>query len=459
MPTVKPTLPKGTRDFLPENMWRRQYVINTIKNIFERYGYEPLETPAIEKLEVLSGKYGEEGESLIFKVLKRGTPLEELLRDRKELVVQDYHELVNEALRYDLTVPLSRVVAMYQHELIFPFKRYQIQPVWRADRPQRGRYREFYQCDVDTIGTESMLADAEAIAIVYEVLNSLKFKKFKIRINNRKILNGIVNYAGILAEKGHLVFIAIDKLEKIGLEGVQKELAERGINSKQADKIFQVLEISQTSKKVLEELAGGFAEVEEIRQGTEELLQIVQHLKNLDVPDTYYKIDLYLARGLGYYTGPIHESVVEEPKIGSLTGGGRYDNLIGMFSGREIPATGVAFGIERIIDVLSQQDMLPESKTKSEVLVTLFDESTVEASLKFTQQLRKAGVHAEHFFDLSKLKKQFTFADKKKIPFVVIIGPDEMQKQQVTIKELSTGEQKVLQWEEAVKFILQAHSE
>ena len=218
MSIVKPSIPKGTRDFLPQQMFRRQHVINTVKDIFERYGYEPLETPSVEKLDVLSGKYGDEGESLIFKVLKRGTGLELLNREHKEFVVKEFKDLVDEALRYDLTVPLSRVVAMYQNELIFPFKRYQIQPVWRADRPQRGRYREFYQCDVDTVGTESMLADAEIIAIVYDVLSNLKFKNFKIRINNRKILNGILNYAEVKPEQGNSVFIAMDKLDKIGID-------------------------------------------------------------------------------------------------------------------------------------------------------------------------------------------------------------------------------------------------
>jgi histidyl-tRNA synthetase len=453
MTVIKPTLPKGTRDFLPEQMFRRQYVIDTAKEIFEKYGYEPLETPAIEKLEVLSGKYGDEGEPLIFKVLKRGTGLEDLLRDRRELVVKEYGELVEEALRYDLTVPLSRVVAMYQNELTFPFKRYQIQPVWRADKPQRGRYREFYQCDVDTVGTESMLADAESIAVVYEVLSTLGFERFKIRLNNRKILNGLLSYAGVKPEAGNSVFIAIDKLEKIGMDGVKKELAKKGLSEGTTNKILKVLEISGDAEQILSELSGNFAEFETLMQGTEELNQIISYLGDLGVPKTNYTIDLYLVRGLGYYTGPIHEAVVEEPKIGSLTGGGRYDQLIGMFLGQNVPATGTAFGIERIIDVMDQLEMLPEAKTKTHVLVTIFDESTRELSLQFTQLLRRAGVNAEFYIDMTKLKKQFSYANKREIPFVVIIGPDEAATKQVTIKSMKTGEQKTLSSEKAIRML------
>lgn len=450
---IKPTLPKGTRDFLPQQMFRRQYVIDTLKNIFESYGYEPLETPAIEKLDVLSGKYGDEGEQLIFKVLKRGTGLEELQKGRDEFVVTEYKDLVEEALRYDLTVPLSRVVAMYQNELVLPFKRYQIQPVWRADRPQRGRFREFYQCDVDSVGTDSMLADAEAIAIINEVLTTLGFKKFKIRINNRKILNGILTYAGIPPEKSAAIFIVIDKLEKIGLDGVKSELKKREISGEEITKIFSILEISGEPGEVLSELSTSFGDAEELIEGATELSQIMQFLDGLNVPESNYTIDLYLARGLGYYTGPIYESLVEQPKIGSLSGGGRYDQLIGMFLGKDIPATGTSFGIERIIEVMTQLNMLPEAKTKTQVLVTQFDESTQKASLNFSQSLRKAGIKTETFLNRAKLKKQFTYADRKQIPFVVIIGPDEEAARKVTIKNLQTGEQQTWSREEGVKFL------
>ncbi|NIR51956.1 histidine--tRNA ligase [candidate division KSB1 bacterium] len=450
---AKPNLPKGTRDFLPEQMFRRQYAMNLIREIFEKYGYEPLETPSIERLDVLSGKYGDEGEKLIFKVLKRGTGLENLLHEQDQFVVRKYQDLVDEALRYDLTVPLSRVVAMHQHGLVFPFKRYQIQPVWRADRPQRGRYREFYQCDVDTVGTESMLADAEAIVIVYEVLTALGFKNFRLRINNRKILNGILHYAEVKPEAENSALITIDKLEKIGFDGVKNELQEKGLTATSVNRIFSILEITGKPKDLLSELRNSFSEIDSLRDGADELEEICDYLPDFGVPDAYYDIDLFLARGLGYYTGPIHESIVEEPKIGSLSGGGRYDQLIGMFLGRDIPATGVAFGIERIIDVMAQLDMFPPSRTKTRALVTIFDETTRATSLKFSQELRKSDVPTESVFDPSKLKKQFTYADKRGIPFVVIIGPEELAQNRVTIKEMKTGEQKTLDWGKAVEFL------
>ncbi len=462
MAVIKPSLPKGTRDFLPEQMLRRQFVMDKIRTIFEKYGYQPLETPSIEKLDVLSGKYGDEGEQLIFKVLKRGTGLEGLRKGESEFVVHRYGELVDEALRYDLTVPLSRVVAMYNRELVLPFKRYQIQPVWRADRPQRGRYREFYQCDADTVGTKSMLADAETIAIVYDVLSTLGFRKFKIRINNRKILNGIMTYAGIGSERSPQVFVAIDKLEKIGLDGVKKELSGREISKTEIDKILSVFEISGLVESgedglpspaingkpeaVLAELAKSFTDIEEIQEGTKELQEIVGMLKTFGLPEAFYQIDLFLVRGLGYYTGPIHESVVasesgKEPRIGSLTGGGRYDRLIGMFLGRDIPAVGTAFGIERIIDVMTQLDMFPDMKTKTQVLVTIFDDTTKDASLELCRELRQANIRTESYMELTKLKKQFSYADKKQIPFIAIIGPDELAENRVTIKNLKSGEQ------------------
>lgn len=453
MPHIQPSLPKGCRDFLPQQMLRRHFVINTIRNIFEKYGYEPLETPSIEKLEVLSGKYGEEGEQLIFKVLRRGTGLEKLRREGGEFVVRDYSELVEEALRYDLTVPLSRVVAMYQNQLLFPFKRYQIQPVWRADRPQRGRYREFYQCDVDVVGTESMLADAETIAIVYDVLATLGFEQFKIRINNRKILNGLLTHAGIPSELGNAVFVAIDKLDKIGLDGVRKELGERGLAEPAIQKILSFLEISGAPEAIFGEITDLASDSGAIQEGVDELKQIFATLPALGVPETRCQVDLFLVRGLGYYTGPIHESVLEQPQMGSLTGGGRYDELVGMFLGRDIPATGTAFGIERIIDVMDELDMFPDTRTTTSVLVTLFDENTGDASLRFAQHLRSAGIPTETFFSLAKMKKQLTYANKKGIPFVAIIGPQEQERDEVTLKDMRSGEQQRLAPGAAVEFV------
>ncbi|MFQ5769454.1 MAG: histidine--tRNA ligase, partial [bacterium] len=317
---------------------------------------------------------------------------------------------------------------------------------------------EFYQCDVDTVGTESMLADAETIAIIYDVLTTLGFKKFSIRINNRKVLNGILNYAGVDSDKGTSVFIAIDKLDKIGKNGVKKELNDKGISNTAVNKIFSILEISGQPEQVLTDLSNSFSAIDTLQKGTEELKQILTYLDDLSIPRENFKIDLYLVRGLGYYTGPIYESVVEEPNIGSLSGGGRYDKLIGLFLGRDIPATGVAFGIERIIDVMAQLEMFPALKTKTDVLVTLFDRTTLQASLTLTQQFRSSGINAEHFFELTKIKKQFAYANRKKIPFVAIIGPDELATEQVTIKNMKTGKQQQLQREKVLEYLKKVKS-
>ncbi|OQX87521.1 histidine--tRNA ligase, partial [candidate division KSB1 bacterium 4484_87] len=420
MEMIKPGIPKGTRDFLPEQMLRRQYVINIIKTVFEKYGYQPLETPSIERLDVLSGKYGEEGEQLMFKILKRGTGIEKVGYSLKEFTVTNFRDIVDLGLRYDLTVPLCRVVAMYRNEITLPFKRYQIQPVWRADRPQKGRYREFFQCDADNVGSASMLADAETIALINEILLKLGFKKFKIKINNRKILTGLVEYAGVSAELGIDVCVAIDKFEKIGIDGVKAELVKREIPEISIKKLLPVLEIQGDPKNVLDEVGALLAESQIGTEGVEELKELIGYLEPLGVSAENYTIDLYLARGLSYYTGPIFESVVEEPRIGSLTGGGRYDKLIGMFLGEDIPATGTTLGIERIIDVMTELNMLPEAKTSTKALVTVFDEGTKMASLQLVKKLRAAGINAEIFLDSANLKKQFKYANKQGIPFVII---------------------------------------
>ena len=441
MKIIKPSIPKGTRDFLPEQMLRRQLVMNTIRTVFEKYGYEPLETPSFEKLDILSGKFGEEGEQLIFKLLKRGTGIEKVGRDKKEFTISKFSDLVDEALRYDLTVPLSRVIAMYQNEITIPFKRYQMQPVWRGDRPQKGRYREFYQCDADTVGSASMLADAETIALINEILTTLGFKKFKIRINNRKILSGIVEYSGVDVGRSNEVCVAIDKLEKIGVDGVKQELLERDIPQTAVNKILPILEISGENETIINDVTTQLKSSEIGMKGIDEINELLSYVPTLGVPQQNYVIDLHLARGLSYYTGPIYESIVEEPNIGSLTGGGRYDELVGMFLGKNIPATGTTIGIERIIDVMTELNMLPESKTKTQALVTIFNEDTKKASLKITNQLRSTGISTEIFFDSGGLKKQFKYANKKGIPFVIILGPDEILKKVLSVKNMNSGEQ------------------
>jgi len=442
MKSIKPSIPKGMRDFLPEQMLRRNFVIDTVKTIFEKYGYEPLETPAIEKMEILAGKYGEEGDQLLFKILKRGTGIEKVGKDILEFSVSKFSDVVDFGLRYDLTVPLCRLIAMYPNEITLPFKRYQIQPVWRADRPQKGRYREFWQCDADTVGSASMLADAESIAIVNEVLTTLGFEQFKIRINNRKILSGIVEYAGVEKERGNEVCIAIDKLEKIGLDGVKAELQHRDIPQEAIEKIIPVLEIKGSTDTILDDVATVLRSSEIGLEGINEIKALLSFTDNLGVPKDNYAVDLYLARGLEYYTGPIYESVVDKPKIGSLTGGGRYDELVGMFLGHNIPATGTTIGIERIIDVMTELNMLPETKTTTKVLVTVFNEDVRSQSLSVVQDLRNAGINTEVFFDSGGLKKQFGYAHKKGIPFVVILGPDELARGEITVKDMNSGEQK-----------------
>ena len=447
---IKPTLPKGTRDFLPAQMLKREKVLNLIKSVFEKFGYDPLETPAFENLEVLSGKYGEEGERLIFKILKRGEELKEALKQKgaSEEAGQTLSDL---ALRYDLTVPLCRVIAMYPNEIKLPFKRYQIQPVWRADRPQKGRYREFYQCDVDIVGSSSILADFEILQITNEILAQLGFTKFLIKINNRKILTGIVEYCGIEPGRGNEISIILDKLEKIGKGGIKKELQEKKISSKVTDKLLPVLEIQGSYQQILEKLRNYLKDSKIGIEGIKETEELFSYLEKSEIPKENYKLDLFLARGLEYYTGPIFESVVESPPIGSLTGGGRYDKLIGIFLGRDIPATGTTIGIERIIDAMTELSLLPEVKTKTEVLVTIFNPETKLNSLQIAEKLRRSGFKTEIYFgEKDGLRDQIGYANSKGIPLVIIIGPEEIKQNKIVIKNLKSGTQESISADELV---------
>ena len=418
---IKPRLYKGTRDFLPEQMIKRNYVIDIIKNIFEKFGFDPLETPAMELWETLSGKYGEEGDRLTYRFIDRG---------KREV-----------GLRYDLTVPLSRVIALYP-EISKPFKRYQIQPVWRADKPQKGRFREFYQCDIDIVGSTSMLADAEIISALYHVLRDLKFKKFTIRINSRKILSGITEISGASLEKEAEVARSIDKFDKIGLKGVREELISRGIESRGADKILQVLGIEGSNKDRLRKLTDLLKTSKTGLAGIKEIEDLLNYLKMLEVPEQQILFDLYLARGLDYYTGPIYETVVDEPRIGSITGGGRYDNLIGLFSGQNQPATGSSIGLERIITVMDELKMFPEDlKTSVEVLITVFDASCLPYSIKIANLLRQENINCDLYSGESKLRGQFGLANDRNIPIAVVAGPDEIKINNVNIKNMRTGKQ------------------
>lgn len=428
------------RDFLPEDVRRRQYVIGVIAEIFQQYGFEPLETPSVENLETLQGKYGEEGDRLIFKILKRGEGAETGQADL--------------ALRYDLTVPLARVVAEYRSKLPKFFKRYQVQPVWRADRPQKGRFREFYQCDVDAIGSTSMTVEAEMLAAAADVLQKLGFNDFKIVVNHRKLLNAILNASGIPAALHGAALVAMDKVDKIGVDGVRKEFAERGLEPDAAGKLAATL-------GTVSGLAGldGLALGEEGQLAIRELKELFA-LSAQTSAGSHLELDAYLARGLSYYTGPIFEIRVAD-LAGSLGGGGRYDDLIGMFSGETIPATGISLGLERILVVMGERKMFPESvvSTPADVMVVQWFANRTELYLAFATELRRAGLRVELYPDApaddgKKVgDKQFKYAAARGIPYVAVIGADELANSTVAIKNMKTGEQKSVPRAEVAKWL------
>jgi len=414
MEIIKPRLPKGMRDILPQKMILRQYVMNVVEQVFAEFGFEPLITPSVELAEILLGKYGPDAEKLIYMVEHPGG---------KEKL----------ALRYDLSVPLSRVVAQYPN-LPKPFRRYQIAPVWRAERPQKGRYREFWQCDADIVGSSSMLADAEIVALIYTILKRLGFEQFTIMINNRKILTGIGQYAGVPEERLPGLYRAIDKLEKIGIDGVREELLKAGLDASTANRLLDLLKPAETVDDLRRELADYPIALE----GMAELEELLGYLSALGVADDFYRLNLSMVRGLDYYTGPIFETVVEKPRIGSITGGGRFDGLVGMFSTRSYPATGTTIGIERIIDVMEELDMFPPGvgNTLVQVLVTVFDADLLYESLKLLTELRNSGLHCELYYGTASLGNQVRYALRKGIPLLVIIGPDELASAQVTARDL-----------------------
>ena len=454
MPSPKTQPARGMRDFLPEDVRKREYVIGVIKEVYERYGFEPLETPAAENIETLMGKYGEEGNQLIFKILKRGV-----------------HEGTGEAdlaLRYDLTVPLARVVAEYRDKLPKFFKRYQIQPVWRADRPARGRFREFYQCDVDVLGSRSMIVEAEICAAASEVLTKLGFSDFCVRINHRKALTGILGVAGVALEKHEAALIALDKLDKIGTDGVRKEFVARGVNEVAGDRLLnffstlasleQAAEIvaeeksrQALNKAVLGRIVEFVSDNELGAQGVAELQSILDYVDAMGLSDRL-KIDPSLARGLSYYTGAIMEISVKD-LAGSLGGGGRYDNLVGMFAGQDIPACGFSLGLERILVVMSEREMFPASvgTAPADVMVAIWNEDSIDESIKLAQELRAAGLRVDLYPEADKLGKQFKYASSVGVPFVAVIGEDERAKGQVALKNMRSGEQRTVAREELAK--------
>ncbi len=449
----KPTIPKGTRDFSPEEMAKRNYIFNTIREVYHLYGFQQIETPAMETLSTLMGKYGEEGDKLLFKIQNSGDCFsgitdEELLSRNAAKLARRFCE---KGLRYDLTVPFARYVVMHREELTFPFKRYQIQPVWRADRPQKGRYREFYQCDADVVGSDSLLNEVELMQIVDRV-----FSRFGIRvcikINNRKILTGIAEIIGE-AEKIVDITVAIDKLDKIGLEHVNAELRDKGISDEAIAKLQPIILLSGSNDEKLATLKQVLAASETGLKGVEESAFILNTLQAMELKNEI-ELDLTLARGLNYYTGAIFEVKALDVQIGSITGGGRYDNLTGVFGLSGVSGVGISFGADRIFDVLNQLDLYPrEAVNGTQLLFINFGEKEAAFALQALKQAREAGIRAEIFPDASKMKKQMSYANAKKIPFVALVGENEMAEKKVTLKNMTSGEQQLLAIEEAIHCI------
>ncbi|MFT3752922.1 MAG: histidine--tRNA ligase [Paludibacter sp.] len=444
----KPSIPKGTRDFTPQEMANRNYIFNTIKDVFRLYGFQQIETPAMENLSTLMGKYGEEGDKLLFKILNSGDYLNGL--NDQELLERNSVKLTNKisekGLRYDLTVPFARFVVQNRDKISFPFKRYQIQPVWRADRPQKGRYREFYQCDVDVVGSDSLLNELELIQIVDEVYRRLKINVV-VKINNRKILSGIAEIIGE-AEKITDITVAIDKMDKIGLEKVNEEIASKGISQEAIDKLQPILKLSGSNAEKLDQLKTVLAESEVGLKGVTELETIFGLCEAMKV-ETRIELDLTLARGLNYYTGAIFEVKALDVEIGSITGGGRYDNLTGVFGMEGVSGVGISFGADRIYDVLNQLDLYPETSTEqTRVLFVSFGNQELMYCLPWLNALRAKGINAEIYPEPAKMKKQMGYADNKKIPFVAIVGETEMNEGKVMLKNMKTGEQTLVSQEE-----------
>lgn len=449
----KPSIPKGTRDFSPVEMAKRNYIFNTIKDVYALYGFQQIETPAMETLQTLMGKYGEEGDKLLFKVLNSGDFLSKVSKEEimGENSLRVATKISEKGLRYDLTVPFARYVVMHRDELQMPFKRYQIQPVWRADRPQKGRYREFYQCDADIVGSDSLLNEVELMQIVDTV-----FTKFginvQIKINNRKILAGIAEYIGY-PDKIVDITVAIDKLEKIGIEAVNQELSANGISEESIVKLQPILSLAGTNEEKLNTISATIASSETGLKGVEETRFILEKLKMIGLKNEI-QLDLTLARGLNYYTGAIFEVKALDTPMGSITGGGRYDNLTGIFGLSGLSGVGISFGADRIYDVLNTLDLYPqEAVTTTSVLFINFGEKELEYCLPIVNKVRKAGLSAEIYPDNVKMKKQMAYANAKNIPFVVLAGDSEIEAGKVTLKNMITGAQSLVSIDELIEKI------
>ncbi|MFC0183770.1 histidyl-tRNA synthetase [Pseudarcicella hirudinis] len=447
----KPSLVKGTRDFGPDKMVKRNFIFDTIKQTFQRFGFMPLETPTMENLSVLMGKYGDEGDQLLFKVLNSGNFSEKISQhDLDEGYKKLTSKISEKGLRYDLTVPFARYVTMNRGELTFPFKRYQIQPVWRADRPQKGRYREFYQCDADVVGTDSLICEAEIVLMIHEVFKNLGID-FTLKINNRKILTGLSEMIGQAGQEGTLA-VAIDKLDKIGKEKVLEELTERGFSQESILKLDPVFEIAGSNAEKFEKLSVLLQDSETGKKGIEELQKVWSVFNAFDLSEEHVELDITLARGLSYYTGAIFEVKANGVQIGSITGGGRYDNLTGTFGMPGVSGVGISFGVDRIYDVLEELNLFPENQSViTKLLFCYFDEQAQEYALPLLGKARKAGINAEIYPETAKFKKQLDYADRKQIPFVCIIGSEEIETGQLTFKNMISGEQKKLSFEEILQ--------
>lgn len=444
MANQKPTIPKGTRDFSPIEMSRRNYIFDTIRTVFRRYGYEPLETPTMENLSTLMGKYGDEGDKLLFKVLNSGdfTKGVDMSEDN---AVKLATQICEKGLRYDLTVPFARYVVQHQNEITFPFKRFQIQPVWRADRPQKGRYREFYQCDVDVVGTTSLLCEVELVQIVQDVFAALG-ARVALKINNRKILFGIAQTIGF-ADKMVDITVAIDKLDKVGIQAVNDELSERGLTDEAIAMIQPILTLSGTNREKLTQLSAIIGGSEVGVRGIDEVTTIFDYLDQLNVT-LPVELDLSLARGLNYYTGAIFEVKALDYQMGSISGGGRYDDLTGIFGLADTSGVGISFGADRIYDVLLGLDLFPAETAQSvQAMFVNFGGDEQIRSLTLLRDLRAAGTPAEIYPEPAKMKKQFEYATRKGIPYMIFVGADEVKSQMATIKNINTGEQTTVPFE------------
>lgn len=440
---MKIGIPKGFRDFSPAVMAKRNFIYDTIKESFKRYGYEQIETPTMENRETLTGKYGEEGDRLIFSVLNSGDYLNKADADAIQLKdsVKVISSISEKALRYDLTVPFARYVVQHQNEIVFPFKRFQIQPVWRADRPQRGRYREFYQCDADVIGSDSLINEVELIQIFDEVLTKLGLSDFSIKINNRKILSGIAEVIG-RPEKIIDITVAIDKLEKIGIEKVKEELATKGLTKNEIDLIQPLFELKGEKNQVLNHLKDYLKASEIGLSGIEELQYIFDLLDVVSLNKAKVELDVTLARGLNYYTGAIFEVISNEVQMGSICGGGRYADLTGIFGLKDMSGVGISFGADRIFDVMDELNLFPKQVIESsQVLFINFGVKESAFVLPILQKMRALDIRAEIYPDTAKMKKQLKYADQKQIPYVVLVGEQEMESGELTLKNMESGDQ------------------